>query len=116
MNVPLSSPDINDEDRAAVRDVLCGSSLSLGPRLSEFERAIAERTGAKFAVAVNSGTSGLHLCVKAAGVNEGDEVITTPFSFVASANCLLFERATPVFVDIDPTTYNMDPSLIEEAI
>ena len=116
MNIPLSSPDLTHEERMCVMDVLNGSHLSLGPRLPAFEQAIAELTGARHAIAVNSGTSALHLCVKAAGIGEGDEVITTPFSFVASANCALFERAVPVFVDIDPVSWNIDVSRIEAAI
>ncbi len=90
--------------------------LSLGPRVKAFEAACAARTGRKYGVAVNSGTSGLHLCVKALGLGEGDEVITTPFSFVATTNCLLFERVRPVFVDIDSESYNLDPAAIEAAI
>jgi perosamine synthetase len=116
MNIPLSSPDLTDEERACVLDVLNSRTLSLGPRLPAFEKTIADLTGSRYAVAVNSGTSALHLCVKAAGIGEGDEVITTPFSFVASANCALFERAVPVFVDIDATSWNMDVSRIEAAI
>jgi len=116
LHIPLSSPDIREEDRAAVLAVLDSGELSLGPRVAAFERAVAQLTGSGHAIAVNSGTSGLHLCVKAANVGEGDEVITTPFSFVASANCILFERAKPVFVDIDPVTFNIDPAKIEAAI
>ena len=97
-------------------DVLLGRELSLGPRLPAFERALRELTGARHAIAVNSGTSALHLCIKAAGIGPGDEVITTPFSFVASANCALFERAVPKFVDIDPDTWNLDVEQIEAAI
>ena len=114
--VPLSSPDITDLERSAVLDVLSSPQLSLGPRLPEFERTLCERTGSRYAIAVNSGTSALHLCVKALGIGPGDEVITTPFSFVASANCILFERARPVFVDIDPVTWNIDVDRIESAI
>jgi perosamine synthetase len=114
--IPLSSPEVTDQDRQCVLEVLNGATLSLGPHLPAFERAIAEVAGTKFAVAVNSGTSGLHLCVKAAGIGPGDEVITTPFSFVASANCLLFEGAAPRFVDIDARTYNINPRRIEEAV
>ena len=101
MQIPLSSPDINDSDRSAVLDVLSSPTLSLGPKLPAFEEAVARQTNSRFAVAVNSGTSGLHLCVKAANITDGDEVITSPFSFVASANCILYERGKPVFVDID---------------
>ncbi len=97
-------------------EVLDSGTLSLGPRLTAFEQAITKLTGSRYAIAVNSGTSALHLCVKAAQIKEGDEIITTPFSFVASANCILFERARPVFVDIDPVTLNIDASKIEDAI
>ena len=116
IKVPLSSPDIGDEERAAVLEVLGGSALSLGPKLGEFESALAEYIGSRYAVAVNSGTSALHLCMKAAQIREGDEVITTPFSFVASANCILFEGGRPVFVDILPDTYEIDVAQIESAI
>jgi perosamine synthetase len=116
LHIPLSSPDINDEDRAAVLEVLSSPSLSLGPKLGAFEKATTQITGSRHAVATNSGTSALHLCVRAAGISDGDEVITTPFSFVASANCILFERGRPVFVDIDPVTYNIAPDAIEAAI
>lgn len=116
ISVPLSSPDVGDEERAAVLEVLSGTALSLGPKLKGFETALAEYTGSKFAVAVNSGTSALHLCMKAAEIQEGDEVITTPFSFIASANCALFEGGRPVFVDILPDTYEMDVARIESAI
>jgi len=115
-SIPLSSPDITDEDRAAVLEVLNSRALSLGPKLPAFEEAVCRATKARHAIAVNSGTSGLHLCVRAAGISDGDEVITSPFSFVASANSILFERGKPVFVDIDPLTYNLDPAQIEQAI
>ncbi len=114
--IPLSSQDITEEEIAAVEGVLRSDRLSLGPRIDEFEAALAQRAGCKYGIAVNSGTSGLHLCVKALGLGPGDEVITTPFSFVATTNCVLFENATPVFVDIDPDSYNMDPAAIEAAI
>jgi perosamine synthetase len=110
--VPLSSPEVSDEDRERVMAVLSGRTLSLGPLLPAFEESLAQAAGTRYAVAVNSGTSALHLCVKGAGIGEGDEVITSPFSFVASANCMLFERAIPRFVDIDINTYNIDPTLI----
>jgi perosamine synthetase len=116
LQIPLAAPDIRDEDRAAVLEVLDSGALSLGPKLPAFEQSVARVAKSRYAVAVNSGTSALHLCVKAAGISDGDEVITTPFSFVASANCILFERAKPVFVDIDPVTYNIDTSRIEAAI
>jgi len=99
-----------------VLDVLFTPHLSLGGKLVEFEQAVADQVGAGFGIAVNSGTSGLHLAVKAAGFGPGDEVITTPFSFIASANCLLYEGATPRFVDIDAETYNLDLREIPAAI
>ncbi|MBZ5603500.1 MAG: DegT/DnrJ/EryC1/StrS family aminotransferase [Acidobacteriia bacterium] len=114
--IPLSSPDVSDDDRERVLAILNGTALSLGPALPAFEAAMAEAAGTRFAVAVNSGTSALHLCIKAAEIGEGDEVITTPFSFVASANCALYERAIPRFVDIDIDTYNIDPAQIGASI
>ncbi len=115
MRIPMSAPDITDAERQAVLDVLHTPSLSMGPEVEQFERAIAARVGAKHAIAVSSGTTGLHLCVRAAGISEGDLVITTPFSFVASANVMLYERAIPVFVDIDPETGNINPDLVRQA-
>lgn len=114
--IPLARPDITEAEIEAVVEVLRSGVLSIGPRVQEFEERIKKFTGRRHAVAVNSGTSGLHLLIRAYGIGEGDEVITTSFSFVASANCILFERAKPVFVDIDPSTYNLDVSLIEEKI
>ena len=116
MTIPLSSPDISEEDIEAVVAVLRTRHLSLGPKLPEFEQAMASYVGTKHAVAVNSGTSALHLCVRALGIKEGDEVITTPFSFVASSNCVLFERATVRFVDVLPDTLCIDPAQVEAAI
>lgn len=116
MKIPLSQPDLSWVERKAVMDVMDSTFLSLGPKLPEFEQAMAQYVGVKHAVAVNSGTSALHLIVRALGIGEGDEVITTPFSFVASANCIVMERARPVFVDIDAETYNLDPGRIEAAI
>ena len=116
MKIPLSAPDITESEIASVVEVLRSPRLSLGPKLEEFERNVAEYAGAKHAVAVNSGTSGLHLCASAIGLKAGDEVITTPFSFIASANVLLYEKAVPVFVDIDPQTLNIDANKIEAAI
>lgn len=116
MEIPLARPDITELERKAVLEVLNTPNLSLGPKLEEFEKKLAEYAGVKYAVAVNSGTSALHLIVKALGIKEGDEVITTPFSFIASANCILFERARPVFVDIEPKMLNIDPARIEERI
>ena len=116
MRIPLSSPDISEEDIQAVVSVLRTPNLSLGPKPPEFEEKIAAYTGVKYAVAVNSGTSGLHLCIRALGIGPGDEVITVPFSFVASANCMLFEGAIPKFVDIRPDTLCIDTAQIEKAI
>ena len=113
--IPMSSPDLTAAELAAVQDVLSTRWLALGPKLEAFERALAGYLGAAYAVAVNSGTSGLHLCVIAAGIGRGDLVLTTPFSFIASANCLLYEGAVPVFVDVDPVTGNIDPALVAEA-
>lgn len=111
----MSSPDLTDADRQAVIDVIHTPILSMGKYTPEFEKAFCDLTGARHAVAVNSGTAGLHLCVRAAGIGAGDLVITTPFSFVASSNVMLFENAIPVFVDIDPRTGNIDPKLIADA-
>lgn len=116
MKIPLSASDITETEIAAVVETLRSERLSLGPKLLEFERAFAEYTGAKHAVATNSGTSALHLAVRALDLKAGDEVITTPFSFVASANAILYESATPVFVDVDADTLNIDASRIEAAI
>lgn len=115
-NIPLSNPDITDLERQSVINVLNTPNLSLGPLLGEFEKKFASFIGAKYAVAVNSGTSGLHLCVRALGIKDGDYVFTTPFSFVASANCLLFERAKPIFVDIDEKTFNIDADKLSATI
>ncbi len=116
MQIPLSSPDITELEIGYVTAVLRTPNLSLGPKLPEFEQKMAQFVGRKYAIAVNSGTAGLHLAIRALGIREADEVITTPFSFVASANCLLFERARPVFVDIEPLTFNIDVNKIEEKI
>lgn len=116
MKIPLARPDITENEINAILEALKGSYLALGAKLSEFERTIAEYTGVKYAVAVNSGTSALHLLIRAVGISEHDEVITTPFSFIASANCILFERAKPVFVDINPLDLNIDVNLIEKSI
>jgi dTDP-4-amino-4,6-dideoxygalactose transaminase len=113
--ITMSSPDLTDADRQAVLAVLNTPNLSMGPHTPAFERAICELTGAKHAIAVNSGTAGLHLCVRAAGIGAGDLVITTPFSFVASSNVLLFENAVPVFVDVDPRTGNIDTRQVRSA-
>ncbi len=97
-------------------EVLRSGRLSLGPMIERFEASLAEQVGAPHVAAVSSGTAGLHLCVRLAEVGPGDEVVTTPFSFVASANCVLYEGATPVFADVDPRTLNLDPAAAEAAI
>ncbi len=116
LTIPLSNPDITDREIDAVLEVLHTPHLSLGPKLGEFESKVAAYARRKFAIAVSSGTAGLHLVVRSLGIGEGDEVITTSFSFVAPSNCLLYERSVPVFVDIEPDTYNIDPGRIEAAI
>ena len=114
--VPLSRPDISQADIDAVVAVLKTPHLSLGPKVPAFERAFADRLGLRHGVAVNSGTSALHLVVRAMGLGAGDEMITSPFTFVATANCALFEGARPVFVDIDERTWNMDVEKLEAAV
>lgn len=115
MTIPMSSPDLTEREVEAVLEVLRTPRLSMGPHLEAFEAAIARRVGARHAIAVSSGTSGLHLAVRAAGIGDGDLAITSPFSFVASANVLLYERAIPVFIDVDPQTGNLDPALVAAA-
>ena len=114
--VPLARPVLGPEEEEAVLGVLRSGQLSLGPQVPAFETAFAARLGARHASAVSSGTAGLHLALRAVGVSDGDEVITSPFSFVASANAILYERARPVFVDIDPRTLNLDPDAAAAAI
>jgi len=114
--VPLARPVLGPEEEEAVLGVLRSGQLSLGPQVPAFEAAFAARLGARHASAVSSGTAGLHLALRAVGVSDGDEVITSPFSFVASANAILYERARPVFVDIDPRTLNLDPDAAAAAI
>jgi perosamine synthetase len=114
--LPLAQPVIGDAEELRVLEVLRSGRLSLGPVVPEFERAFAARLGVPFASAVSSGTSGLHLALRAAGVSDGDEVVTTPFSFVASANVIVYERARPVFADIDPVTFNLDPGAAAAAV
>ncbi len=113
--ISMSSPDITDAERDAVQAVLRTPYLSMGQWVLDFEKAFIEFTGRQKAIAVSSGTAGLHLCVRAAGIGPNDLVITTPFSFVASANVLLYEDAIPVFVDVDPRTGNVDPALVAQA-
>jgi perosamine synthetase len=114
--IPMSSPDITDAEREAIAEVLATPYLSMGPMEKEFERLIAEYVGARHAIAVSSGTTGLHLCIRAAEISDGDWVITTPFSFVASSNVILYERAVPVFVDVRHETGNIDPLQLTQAI
>jgi dTDP-4-amino-4,6-dideoxygalactose transaminase len=113
--ITMSSPDLTDVERQAVSDVLNTPFLSMGPQIQAFEKSFIDFTGLGHAIGVNSGTAGLHLCVRAAGIGPGDVVLTTPFSFVASTNVLLFENAVPVFVDVDPRSGNLDPVLLAEA-
>jgi perosamine synthetase len=114
--IPLARPSVGSREEELLLETLRSGRLSLGPRLPEFEAAFARRLGADHVSAVSSGTAGLHLAVRAAGVAAGDEVVTTPFSFVASANCLLFEGARPVFCDIDRRTLNLDPAAAAAAV
>ncbi|WP_428939054.1 DegT/DnrJ/EryC1/StrS family aminotransferase [Fontivita pretiosa] len=114
--IPLSSPDITQREIDAVIDVLQTPTLSIGPKIQEFERHVARIAGRRHAVGVSSGTAGLHCAMLAAGIGPGDEVITTPFSFVASTNCILYVGATPKFVDIDPKTLNLDPDQLPRAL
>ncbi len=114
--IPLARPVLGEAEERAVLGVLRSGRLSLGPLLGEFERRFAARIGAPHASAVSSGTAGLHLALRAVGVVDGDEVITSPFSFVASANVIVYERARPVFVDIDPRTLTIDPAAVAAAI
>jgi perosamine synthetase len=114
--IPLARPALGEAEERAVLEVLRSGRLSLGPRVEDFERRFASRVGAPLASAVSSGTAGLHLALRAVGVEEGDEVVTSPFSFVASANAALYERARPVFADIDPVTLNLDPQAAAAAV
>jgi dTDP-4-amino-4,6-dideoxygalactose transaminase len=114
--IPLSRPWLDEREEELVLEVLRSGRLSLGPWIDRFEQQLAERVGAPHAAAVSSGTAGLHMLCHIAGLGPGDEAITSPLSFVASANCFLLEGATPVFADIDPVTWNMDPHAVEAAI
>lgn len=107
---------IDEEDVKAVSEVLTSDFVTCGPKVAELERALAEYTGAGYAVAVSNGTAALHCACIAAGIGPGDEVITTPLTFAASANCVLYCGAQPVFADVDPKTYNIDPASIESHI
>jgi perosamine synthetase len=114
--IPLSKPYIGEREEELVLEVLRSGRLSLGPAIDRFEELFAERTGAPLAVAVSSATAGLHMLCHARGLGPGDEVITSPISFVATANCFIFEGARPVFADVDPSTLNVDPAALEAAI
>jgi perosamine synthetase len=114
--INLSAPDVGAREEELVLEALRSGILGLGPKLRQFEGDFASFTGTRHATAVSSGTAGLHLAVRIAGIGPGDEVITSPTSFVASANCVLYERGTPVFADVDPLTLNIDPDAIEAAI
>ena len=114
--VPLSRPYIDERDEELVTEVLRSGRLSLGPAIERFEELLAERVGAPYAAAVSSGTAGLHMLCHIAGVEPGDEVITSPVSFVATANCFIIEGGVPAFADVDPRTLNLDPASVEAAI
>jgi perosamine synthetase len=114
--IGLSAPWLGEREEQLVLEVLRSGRLSLGPMVDRFEELLAERVGTPRVAAVSSGTAGLHICMRLAGVGPGDEVVTTPFSFVASANCVLYQGATPVFADLDPATLNLDPDAVEAAI
>ena len=116
LQISLSAPDITEEDIKAVVEVVKSGRLALGPKIEEFEKLMADYIGVKYAVAVSSGTAALHLIVKALGIGEGDEVLVPSFTFVASVNVILYERAIPVFVDINPETYTLDPEDMERKI
>lgn len=116
MYIPYGRQCIEEDDIEAVVEVLRSDYVTTGPAVAEFEKTVAEYTGAKYAVAVSNGTAALHVACLAAGLKEGDEVITTPITFAASANCVLYCGAKPVFVDIEPDTYNIDPTKIEEKL
>jgi perosamine synthetase len=114
--VPLARPYLDEREEELVLEVLRSGRLSLGPTIERFEEQLAERVGAPFAAAVSSGTAGLHLLVRTSGIGPGDEVITTPLTFAATTNCFLYEGATPVYADVDPRTWNLDPAAVEQAI
>jgi perosamine synthetase len=114
--IGLSAPWLDEREEELAIEVLRSGRLSLGPSIDRFEELFAEAVGAPYAGAVSSGTAGLHLLCVAAGLGPGDEIITSPYSFVASANCAIYEGATPVFADIDPRTLNLDPAAVEAAI
>lgn len=114
--IPYGKQTIEQDDIQAVVDVLKSDFLTTGPKIAEFEQTVADYVGAKYAVAISNGTSALHAACFAAGIGPGDEVITTPLTFAASANCVLYCGGTPVFADVDPKTYNIDPEDIRRKI
>ena len=114
--IPMSAPDLDESDIQAVLEVLKSGRLALGPKAKEFEELMADYIGVKYAVAVSSGTAGLHILVRALGIGPGDEVLVPSFTFAATVNAILFERGIPVFVDIEPETYNLDPDDLERKI
>jgi perosamine synthetase len=114
-HIPLAQPAIGERELELVAQVLASGTLGLGPFAEEFESRIAAEAGRRFGVSCSSGTAGLHMAITALGIGDGDEVITTPFSFVASTNCILYERARPVFVDIEEDSLGLDPGRLEEA-
>jgi dTDP-4-amino-4,6-dideoxygalactose transaminase len=114
--INMAKPQIGPEEKQAVLEVLDSGIIAQGPRVKAFEEAFAAMCGVKYAIATTSGTTALHVALLAHGIEEGDEVITSPFTFIASANSILYVSARPVFVDIDPATFNIDPKLIEAAI
>jgi perosamine synthetase len=115
-DLTMSAPDIGPRERALVNEVMSGTQLSAGPMIERFEAGVAKVAGRRFGIGVSSGTSGLHIAVRALGLGKGDRVVTTAFSFAASTNCLLYEDVEPVFADIDPVTYNLDPAAVEDAL
>lgn len=114
MNITLSAPDVGDREMDYAMRVLRSNQLSMGPWLGRFEKQFAAFMGTRYAIGVNSGTSALHLCVRALNIGANDEVVTTSFSFVASVNCLLYEGALPALVDIDPQSLNIDPGAVRD--
>src|SRR3989344_7342542 len=114
--IPIARPQIGKEEEKAVIEVLRSGKLSQGEKVAEFEEAFAKYCGTKYAIATDNGTSALITALSAAGIGSGDEVITTPFTFFATANAIIFTGAKPVFIDINPETYNIDPELVERAI
>ena len=116
MKINIAAPQIGQEEKNAVMEVMNSGMLAQGPKVAKFEEDFAKFIGTKYAIATSNGTTALEVALRAYGIGEGDEVITTPFTFIASANAILYTGARPVFVDIDPKTFNMDPDLIEAAI